>query len=468
MKNLRTFEQISKSIRHNCALQRTAIKKPKKINFFLFIFLFAYHTSLYSQQWQFLGLSSESTTAIAVDWAKPNIIYAGSSSDFSAESVGGVFKSINGGTSWDTLIRGVTVRDLDIHPIDSKIIFATLGLNVLTQAGIIKSTNGGISWVKADSGLRITWEEGPSTLVIDPKRPDTMYTGTSGFFGGRFYKSTNAGKSWFVLGDTTALRDGVTAIAINPINTNVIFAGTAFSGNLLKSTDGGVSWVLTGLQTGITNTINFNQNSSIIYVGGAPTKQFSVSFFKSTDQGITWQNIKAGLPDTFAVYAMQTSYYNNVEKFFISGGYNFRGMWMSSDGERWKYFSNVKANFITIKNEMLYVSAKGIYVTNITTSIDDTFFVPSSIYLFQNYPNPFNSSTKIVYEIVKEENISIEVFDILGKKIKILLKERKSPGKYITSWDGTDDERRTVSSGLYICILKTKYKTLTIKMLYMK
>ena len=66
--------------------------------------------------WQVLGLGSETIQAFAVDPFNPDVIYAGSASDFSAGTTGSIFKSVNGGACWDTLMQGVTVRDIDIHP----------------------------------------------------------------------------------------------------------------------------------------------------------------------------------------------------------------------------------------------------------------------------------------------------------------------------------------------------------------
>ena len=110
--------------------------------FFIFI-LGTFSFVLFSQEWQFLGLETEKVTTLTVDPIDENIIYAGSASDFSAGKVGGLFRSTDGGAVWDTLIRGITVRDIDIHPFDNQIIYVTCGINFLTPAKIIKTTDSG-------------------------------------------------------------------------------------------------------------------------------------------------------------------------------------------------------------------------------------------------------------------------------------------------------------------------------------
>ena len=72
------------------------------------------------------------------------------------------------------------------------------------------------------------------------------------------------------------LEDGVWAIAINEINTNIIFAGTAFSGNVLKSTDGGMNWEMTSLQNIAPKSIECTKDTSIIYVCSGYTDGYAL------------------------------------------------------------------------------------------------------------------------------------------------------------------------------------------------
>ena len=243
--------------------------------------------------WQLLGLETEKISAIIVDPYNENIIYAGSSSDFSAGKVGGLFKSTDCGTVWDTLIRGITVRDIDIHPFNSKVLYVTAGSNYLTPAGILKSMNGGTTWFRADSGIRINLEVGPAVLAIDPLNPNTLYVGTSGFGSGYLYKSTNSGLSWKKIGQSDIVYGGVTALAIEWQNSNILYVGTDMTGAILKSTDGGVNWErLDFPEVGIVYDLLVNPlNSQIVYAG-----TWRYGFYFSTNGGTSWQSANAGLP----------------------------------------------------------------------------------------------------------------------------------------------------------------------------
>jgi len=92
--------------------------------------------------------------------------------------------------------------------------------------------------------------------------------------------------------------------------------------------------------------------------------------------------------------------------------------------------------------------------------------IPESIMLKQNYPNPFNPSTKIDFSIPEENNsnatISLIVYDLLGRKIKVLYNGYISPGNYEMEWNGMNELNQHVPSGIYVYRLiagKQDYKS---------
>ncbi len=73
----------------------------------------------------------------------------------------------------------------------------------------------------------------------------------------------------------------------------------------------------------------------------------------------------------------------------------------------------------------------------------------SNFLLQQNFPNPFNPQTTITFEIPYTSNVSVVVYNTLGKKIKDLFKGNVSPGIHTLTWDGTSESGRRVTSGIY-------------------
>lgn len=94
--------------------------------------------------------------------------------------------------------------------------------------------------------------------------------------------------------------------------------------------------------------------------------------------------------------------------------------------------------------------------------------LPEYFYLAQNYPNPFNGQTNIEFKVSINSIIKIEVFDILGQKVKTLLNEDKAPGTYILNWDGKDNLNNSVDSGIYFIKLNAGNFSNTKKMILLK
>ena len=76
--------------------------------------------------------------------------------------------------------------------------------------------------------------------------------------------------------------------------------------------------------------------------------------------------------------------------------------------------------------------------------------LPRVYELNQNYPNPFNPSTTIRYALPFNSDLSIEIFNVLGQRVRVLVSDNKVPGYYETRWDGSNDFGNAVASGIYV------------------
>jgi hypothetical protein len=110
-----------------------------------------------------------------------------------------------------------------------------------------------------------------------------------------------------------------------------------------------------------------------------------------------------------------------------------------------------------------------IYKPDSTTSInDESEILPMSIMLYQNYPNPFNPQTNIKFELNKLEEVSIKVYNVLGKEIKQLLQENLPSGEHNIQWDGKGNEGSTLPSGIYFIQMIAGSYQKTIKTILLK
>jgi|GEM_PF-843421 hypothetical protein len=89
--------------------------------------------------------------------------------------------------------------------------------------------------------------------------------------------------------------------------------------------------------------------------------------------------------------------------------------------------------------------------------------------LGQNYPNPFNPSTTIYFELPSRDRVTVEIYDVLGKKVMTLVDSKVyEMGRHTLMWNGTDSRGRAVTSGVYFYKITTPNFTQVKKMVLMK
>jgi hypothetical protein len=86
---------------------------------------------------------------------------------------------------------------------------------------------------------------------------------------------------------------------------------------------------------------------------------------------------------------------------------------------------------------------------------DNEWSLPTDFRLEQNYPNPFNPATTIEFSLPKRGHVKIEIFNLLGQKVRALVDEYKLAGNYGITWDGTDTGGNPLATGIYFCRLRS-------------
>jgi phosphohistidine phosphatase SixA len=103
------------------------------------------------------------------------------------------------------------------------------------------------------------------------------------------------------------------------------------------------------------------------------------------------------------------------------------------------------------------------YLPANTTDVSDPLVEISGFYLSDNYPNPFNPVTTIEYKVPFGSQVSLKVFDALGREVKSLVNEFKSPGNYKVLLNASD-----ISSGVYFYTLNAGEFSQTKKLMILK
>ncbi|MGH8003719.1 MAG: FlgD immunoglobulin-like domain containing protein, partial [Limisphaerales bacterium] len=93
---------------------------------------------------------------------------------------------------------------------------------------------------------------------------------------------------------------------------------------------------------------------------------------------------------------------------------------------------------------------------------------PVAFELSQNYPNPFNPATTIRYYLFKRGNVTLEIFNLIGQRVRTLIAGEQPAGEHALIWDATDQRGVALASGVYFYRLTGKDFSETKPMIYLK
>lgn len=99
---------------------------------------------------------------------------------------------------------------------------------------------------------------------------------------------------------------------------------------------------------------------------------------------------------------------------------------------------------------------------------EEEMAIPIDFELFQSYPNPFNNHTVIRYSLSKPTDVSLIIYNLLGQKVRTLVKGERQEGLISAVWDGKDEEGNDVSSSIYFYRLQGGESSQTRRMVLLK
>jgi photosystem II stability/assembly factor-like uncharacterized protein len=315
----------------------------------------------FNLQWQIEGPTDIGgrTNVIAIDPTNPSVMYTGTSG-------GGIFKTTDGGNSWNSVVDTLSyfaVGDIEIDPNNHNTIYVGLGDPnirgyVAYGNGILKSTDSGSTW--HNIGLAET--RIISKIAINPLNSNTIYAGAMGLpsvedTSRGLYKSTDGGQTWsqvLFVSDSAGIID----VILDYADTNTIYATSwnrvrqqlysVLAGpdaKIWKSTDGGTTWnVLTnGLPTGVTfsriSIAQSSQNHNTLYAEYVDSLSEDLyGIYKTTDGGNTWTTVNTSQLAGQGILGGAGWYFGNLTiNPYNDGTIYVPGvdMWSTSDGVNW-------------------------------------------------------------------------------------------------------------------------------------
>ena len=99
---------------------------------------------------------------------------------------------------------------------------------------------------------------------------------------------------------------------------------------------------------------------------------------------------------------------------------------------------------------------------------DDQNFIPTEYALHQNFPNPFNPTTTILYDLKQATDVTVKIYNMLGQEVRTLVSSRQEAGQKSVVWDGLNNAKARVTSGIYIYRIQAGDFVQARKMILMK
>lgn len=404
----------------------------KKIIIFSFVLvIFLSFSNKVLSQWQSCGTYTGNVLPFAVI---DSVLIAGTYGD-------GVYYTTDG-VNWTYSNNGMTNAQLTCLTVSGNNVFAGS-----ESGGVYRSSDNGATWTPVNNGL--------VNLTIHTlcSNSGSVFAGTSS----GVHITTDNGDNW-------------TKISTSSIG-NVIYSLTSYDNKIISTSGSGVFITTNGGQdwTNITNGIVSNIYCLTRFNGTVYAGSSSQGVYKTTNDGSDWIQINSGLPSSKAVRTI----YCETDKIYAAV-YNSGGIYyLPTSGSTWLPANEglTQPTCYTVTSYKNYIYAgtySGIFrrPKSEFTSVQKTNEItPGEFKLYNNYPNPFNSETVIKFSVPKSSNfpVRLELYDITGRLIKVLVNNLLSSGVYEVKYNAGN-----LASGSYIIRLSNSNHVVTSKITLIK
>jgi len=230
----------------------------------------------------------------------------------------------------------------------------------------------------------------------------------------------------------TVLGGSINASPVIDANGNIYVGSTNGKFYAVKS-DGNIKWEFT--TSGQINTTAAISKYSRLYFGNTNGDFYSID----TNKSLKWY-YKDSSAIGNCVIASKGSIYYGTSAGVLAAFYDY----IETDNRN---LTSVNV-WPTYQSDNQRTGSRG-YNTTVVRNLSE--IIPDKFELHQNYPNPFNPSTTIRFGIVKQTNVKILIYDVLGRQVAILVSSSFQPGTYEVEWDAS-----FYSSGIYYYIMQTE------------
>jgi len=426
----------------------------KSVKLFVLILILLYSfRSLSGQVYRWNDLSNNIPCNIMT--MLPNIKYFNNKLYITNGSIGKIYISTNHGNSFET--KDIDTSQGGFYNIQIKD-ESKLWLLRNSDNGLFKSTNAGNNWI-FDGSFGNSHTNISKICFINDQTG--YFIGTNNSYGdiAVFYKTTNGGNNFVNISLPSSFLYGYDLAIPDSTNPNIIFAvfSASSSGSIWKSTNAGLNWT----------AMNGNVQVARFYFllpgkAWACGEQGKIYYF----DGNNWTQQNSGV-----VQRLDCISFCNDGLHGWAGGPGSTMIKTINGGQTWLPDSTVGINvwfydIVAVSPTDAYAIggprqffkySPAVGIKNLSNIIPDSFS------LSQNYPNPFNPTTNIKFNIPKRDNVTLKVYDLLGKEVATLVNEKLQAGTYEVKFDGSN-----LPSGIYFYKLESESFRETKRMILIK
>lgn len=279
------------------------------------------------------------------------------------------------------------------------------------------------------------------SLIIPPQSDSIAYASICGL-----YRSSNRGDTWTVIDSSGIFNSGV-LIATDYFNPDIVYKVdyVQTTTGLLRSSDAGGSWetILDSIPAPEYGSPHYRPNSLIalgdtllLGVSRYPSDTTTMrGIFRSMDGGLAWQQVL----QQEDVVGLKVRSPQTGEMFAASG----TRIYSSPDhGSTWSIFidslsdEEITSFVLDPFSDTMYVSTKTggvlkLWNPGVGVSVQENI---REYRLHQNHPNPFNPSTEISFSVPGSDEVSLKIFDVLGREVATLIDGRVGAGTHTVRW----------------------------------
>ncbi|REL38484.1 T9SS C-terminal target domain-containing protein [Rhodohalobacter sp. SW132] len=375
-----------------------------------------------------------------------------------------IFRTTDGGESFDEVVPADEDPQYEWQRYYQDIYFSDdqTGWIISRYEGIFRTEDGGDTWDRiadgTDHSINSAWFHGPDTGWLAGNSGEIRRTG-------------DGGETWEELGSGTDESLNEIRFADNQTGWAVGDEGT-----IIRTTDGGDTW-----QEQNSGTDHDLEGLAVHDAQTAWAAGEDEIILFTDDGGTTWSTQHLAEDISFRTPDLETVFAIDRDTVWAVGGRSSQvalTMFSTDGGLTWArvpvptersimdaHFTSAQSGWAVANNGTLlkYTGPEGESETPVSVHPDEPSELVTDLELDQNYPNPFNPTTQIRFSLPEQSNVRLDIYNMLGQRVAVLVNEGKSSGRHTVRFDASG-----LSSGVYFYRLQTDSQTLARQMMLIK